>query len=434
MSTAPAQTRIPRARPSSGRGHARLRPGGHAAHDVRRGRARCADRFGISPATLSAFVFLQVAVYIAAQLPGGLLVDRWGARTVLVLGSALLASGQVLLAFAPGPSVRRPGPRGGGRGRRRAVHGGPGARPRCFPPAASPNPAADGTLGQIGRTLSAVPFLALLHAQGWSTAFGAAAAAACWPRPDPGRRAERAARDVASRAAVPARRSPARSATCGGGPGTRLGFFGHMGTQFSMMVLSLLWGVPYLMSAQGLSSGRGRRPGHPLRGVRDPHRPGHRRPDGTAPAAPVLAGPGHRRRGRRPCGRSCSPCPGPAPRGLLVLLVVVLAAADRGRWSGSTSPARPTRARTSASPRASSTWAASSPACWSSPRWAPSWRRSAVSPLMPSGSPGSSSTRSGCSPSSGSWSPGGRPPDRRRPWRGAAPDPRGACGAGLRRR
>jgi MFS family permease len=36
-------------------------------------------------------------------------------------------------------------------------------------------------------------------------------------------------------------------------PGTRLGFFGHMGTQFSMMVFSLLWGVPYLVSGQGLS-------------------------------------------------------------------------------------------------------------------------------------------------------------------------------------
>ena len=37
-------------------------------------------------------------------------------------------------------------------------------------------------------------------------------------------------------------------------PGTRLGFFGHMGTQFSMMVFVLLWGVPYLVSAQGLSA------------------------------------------------------------------------------------------------------------------------------------------------------------------------------------
>src|SRR3954447_11330509 len=49
-----------------------------------------------SPAALSAFVFLQVSVYISAQLPGGLLVDRWGPRAVLVLGGALLASGQLL--------------------------------------------------------------------------------------------------------------------------------------------------------------------------------------------------------------------------------------------------------------------------------------------------------------------------------------------------
>jgi MFS family permease len=37
-------------------------------------------------------------------------------------------------------------------------------------------------------------------------------------------------------------------------PGTRLGFFGHMGTQFSMMTFALLWGVPYLESAQHLSA------------------------------------------------------------------------------------------------------------------------------------------------------------------------------------
>src|SRR3954467_12353547 len=60
-----------------------------------------ADRFGISPAALSGFVFLQVAVYISAHLPGGLLVDRWGARTVLVLGGVALTAGQLLLAFAP---------------------------------------------------------------------------------------------------------------------------------------------------------------------------------------------------------------------------------------------------------------------------------------------------------------------------------------------
>jgi MFS family permease len=35
-----------------------------------------------------------------------------------------------------------------------------------------------------------------------------------------------------------------------GRPGTRLGFFAHVGTQFSMMVFGLLWGVPYLVSGQ----------------------------------------------------------------------------------------------------------------------------------------------------------------------------------------
>ena len=40
--------------------------------------------------------------------------------------------------------------------------------------------------------------------------------------------------------------------TVWGRPGTRLGFFGHMGSQFSMMTFALLWGVPYLESAQHL--------------------------------------------------------------------------------------------------------------------------------------------------------------------------------------
>jgi MFS family permease len=35
-------------------------------------------------------------------------------------------------------------------------------------------------------------------------------------------------------------------------PGTRLGFYTHMGTQFSGTVFSLLWGVPFLVAGQGL--------------------------------------------------------------------------------------------------------------------------------------------------------------------------------------
>jgi MFS family permease len=215
-----------------------------------------AERFGISPAALSAFVFLQVAVYIAAQLPGGLLVDRWGSRTVLVLGGALLAAGQLLLAFAPAlPYVVLA---------RVVVGAGDavmfvavlGLIPHWF--AARRVPVITqltGILGQIGQILSAVPFLALLHTRGWTTAFAAAAAASALaaalslavvrngPRgtwtPSP----SFSAREIGGQMLAVWRR-----------PGTRLGFFGHMGTQFSMMVFSLLWGVPYLVSAQGLST------------------------------------------------------------------------------------------------------------------------------------------------------------------------------------
>jgi MFS family permease len=60
-----------------------------------------AARFAITPGALSAFVFVQVAVYIAAQIPAGLAVDRFGSRAMLVASGSLLAAGQLLLAVAP---------------------------------------------------------------------------------------------------------------------------------------------------------------------------------------------------------------------------------------------------------------------------------------------------------------------------------------------
>ena len=216
-----------------------------------------ADRFGISPAALSAFVFLQVAVYITAQLPGGLLVDRWGARTVLVLGGVVLAAGQLLLAFAPALAFAVLARILVGAGDAVMFVAVLGLLPHWFEARRVPViTQLTGIIGQIGQILSAVPFLALLNARGWTTAFVAAAAASALaaavtlavvrngPRgtwtPSP----SFSAREIGGQMLAVWRR-----------PGTRLGFFGHMGTQFSMMVFCLLWGVPYLVSAQGLTSG-----------------------------------------------------------------------------------------------------------------------------------------------------------------------------------
>ena len=216
-----------------------------------------ADRFGISPAALSGFVFLQVAVYITAQLPGGLLVDRWGARTVLVLGGIALAAGQLLLAFAPALVFAVLARVLVGAGDAVMFVAVLGLLPRWF--AARRVPVITqltGIFGQIGQILSAVPFLALLHAAGWIPAFAAAAAASALAAAVTLAFVRNGPRGTWSP-------SPSLSAREVGGqmldvwrrPGTRLGFFGHMGTQFSMMVFTLLWGVPYLVSAQGLSSG-----------------------------------------------------------------------------------------------------------------------------------------------------------------------------------
>ena len=215
-----------------------------------------ARRFGITPGMLAAFVFIQVTVYIAAQTPAGLLVDRFGPRVMLVVSGVFLTAGQLVLADAtalPQAVLARVLV---GLGDAVVFVAVLGLVPRWFPARRVPLMTQLTTiLGQLGQILSAVPFLVLLHHAGWSTAFGLAAAGSAF---------------VALLAAAAVRNAPASSWSPAPSmsareigrqlrevwarPGTRLGFFGHMGTQFSMMVFALLWGVPYLESAQRLSA------------------------------------------------------------------------------------------------------------------------------------------------------------------------------------
>ena len=179
-----------------------------------------ADRFAIDPGTLSAFVFIQLAVYIAAQIPAGLLVDRFGSRTMLVASGLLLAAGQLLLAFTtvlPLAVLARVLVGAGDAIVFSAVFS---LVPRWFPARRVPVFAQlTGMLCQFGQVLSAVPFAALLHSAGWGTAFGAAAAVSAlgavpgprwWcatPRPAVGRRRPRCR----------CPRSAGSCARCGGG-------------------------------------------------------------------------------------------------------------------------------------------------------------------------------------------------------------------------
>lgn len=214
-----------------------------------------ANRFGASPAVLSTFVVLQLVVYAGAQIPAGLLLDRFGSKKMILAGGLLMAAGQLTMAF----TTSLPAAIGA-----RAVVGLGDAFtfisvvrlvPHWFPPRQVPLVTQlTGIAGQLGQVLSAVPFLALMAGAGWTKAFSAVAvlgvvslvvtALAVSNTPD----------DVTIDDPKTDLRATLRSVkTVWMRPGTRLGFFTHMGTQFSVTIFALMWGVPYLTAAQHVS-------------------------------------------------------------------------------------------------------------------------------------------------------------------------------------
>ncbi|MGV0646281.1 MFS transporter [Mycolicibacterium sp. XJ879] len=215
------------------------------------------NRFQASPSVLSTFVVLQVVVYACAQVPAGVLLDRFGSKTLIIAGATLMASGQFALAFTESLPAAIAA---------RAVLGLGDAVtfisvlrlvPHWFKPRQVPLVTQlTGICGQLGQVLSAVPFFALLKAQGWTTAYASVAALGVVSiiltlllvknTPHGNVVKVETASVVETLASVK---------TVWLRPGTRLGFFTHMGTQFSVTVFALMWGVPYLTVGQGVSAG-----------------------------------------------------------------------------------------------------------------------------------------------------------------------------------
>ncbi|BBY15013.1 MFS transporter [Mycolicibacterium litorale] len=214
------------------------------------------ERFSATPSVLATFVVLQVVVYAGAQVPAGVLLDRFGSRALIVAGAALMAAGQMTLAVSESLPAAIAA---------RAVLGLGDALtfisvlrlvPHWFSPKRVPLVTQlTGICGQLGQVLSAVPFLAILGVAGWTAAYTSVAALGL---------ASLVLTLVLVRDTPSGRHVPESTGTIGDTlrsvksvwlrPGTRLGFFTHMGTQFSVTVFALMWGVPYLTVAQGLST------------------------------------------------------------------------------------------------------------------------------------------------------------------------------------
>ena len=215
------------------------------------------DRFSTGPGLLSTFVVLQVVVYAGAQVPAGVLLDRFGSKALIAAGGVLMASGQLVLAFTESLPMAI--------GARAVVGLGDAVTfisvlrlvPHWFTMRQVPLVTQlTGICGQLGQVLSAVPFLAVLTAMGWTVAYVSVAAlgvlsivltlAIVKNTPDG---------TTTTREPTSVRDTLSSVKTVWLRPGTRLGFFTHMGTQFSVTVFALMWGVPYLTVAQGLSAG-----------------------------------------------------------------------------------------------------------------------------------------------------------------------------------
>lgn len=217
-----------------------------------------ADRFHVNASALSTFSILQLLVYAGMQIPVGLMVDRLGTKKVLTLGVVLFSAGQ--LGFALSPSY-------GTALASRALLGCGDAMTfisvlrlgsRWFPARRGPLIAQVAALfGMAGNLVSTVVIARSLHGIGWTRTFAGSSLAG-----------------VVVLVLLllflkdhPEGHEPAPAAHAGGAyvrrqiaaswrePGTRLGMWVHFTTQFPAMVFLLLWGMPFLVEAQGLSRG-----------------------------------------------------------------------------------------------------------------------------------------------------------------------------------
>ncbi|TFD48076.1 MFS transporter [Cryobacterium sp. TMT1-2-1] len=211
------------------------------------------ERFGGSAAVLSSLAVVQLLVYASAQIPVGILIDRYGPRILMLSGTALMVCGQLTLAFAPTISVAVLGRILVGAGDATIFISVIRLISSWFTGRIVPQLSQYmGNIGQLGQVLSAVPLAWVLHVWGWTPAFLSAASVALvsliviWlaikDRPD--RLGDHALAHTWGSALTQLRHSFRR-------PGTQLGFWSHYVTQSSGTVFSLLWGFPFMVYALG---------------------------------------------------------------------------------------------------------------------------------------------------------------------------------------
>lgn len=207
------------------------------------------ERFETTAVQLSYLAVFQLIVYASMQVPVGLLLDRYGSRLLITIGATLMAVGQLLVAIAPVLSLAVIGRGILGLGDAftfisvlRLVH-------TWFDPKKSAIlQQYVGNIGQLGQIASAIPFAYFLGIGGWTNAFLALAslsaliAALSWLLIQD---RERTKTDVSWKESIAELRETISQS------GTRMSFWVHFTAQPTPVTFGLLWGVPFMVQAQG---------------------------------------------------------------------------------------------------------------------------------------------------------------------------------------
>jgi nitrate/nitrite transporter NarK len=184
----------------------------------------------------------------------GVLLDRFGSRTMLVWGLVLMTGAQLAFAFATTFPVAVTA---------RALLGAGDAMVFVsvirlvsvwFLVRQSPLiTQLTGQMGQMGAIVAAAPLTLALQALGWTRAFALASsvgvvllvAVLVFVKDSPYRRS--------GPAQIKLRALTRSLSLVWGNPGTRLGMWTHFVSQFSTTVFAMLWGFPFLVRGQGLT-------------------------------------------------------------------------------------------------------------------------------------------------------------------------------------
>lgn len=233
--------------------------------------------FGVDASRIAVFAAVQMGVYALAQIPTGLGIDKFGPRAMVIFGAALMGIGQFVLALTTSYPLAI--------GARVLIGAGDASAflavmrliPYWFPLRKSPLfTQLTGAIGQTGQFISAVPFLALLGATGWTAAFITLGAASMLVAglavfvikdlPDVDRVQEAGSASAGTASADSASAGPAGATAAAnsdslairlrklvGAPVVWQGFFMHYSCLMFQVFFLLMWGFPLMTLGMGLS-------------------------------------------------------------------------------------------------------------------------------------------------------------------------------------